>query len=343
MKRALGPVPSISVIIPVHNGGDAFRQCLSSLAAAVPQPDEIIVVADGDTDGSWRLAQEHGAQVLRIFTPGGPAKARNAGARLAKGDILFFIDADVMIPPDAVGKVSAIFQSDSDLSAMFGSYDDQPGASNFLSQYRNLLHHYVHQTGSRDASTFWSGCGAIRRELFLSIGGFKESYFRPAIEDIELGYRLKLAGHSIKLEKDLQVKHLKRWSALSLIKTDFFYRALPWTELILEGHGLVNDLNLKYSSRLSVISVYSLLFTLLGVWWYSEAGFLASLFGFLLLGLNAPLYSFFLRKRGIIFTLQTIPWHWLYFFYSGLAFAVGLARSLFWRPMYTRICQYFEI
>src|SRR5215212_9169950 len=123
----------ISVIIPVHNGGEAFRRCLSSLAVTVPPPDEVIVVADGDTDGSWRVAEEFGAQVLRIFTPGGPAKARNAGARLAKGDILFFVDADVMIPSDVIERVTAHFREDPNIAAMFGSYDDQPGESNFLS------------------------------------------------------------------------------------------------------------------------------------------------------------------------------------------------------------------
>ena len=83
---------TISVIIPVHNGGADFRRCLVSLAAAVSPPREIIIVADGDTDGSWRLADSFGAQVLRLDGPGGPARARNLGARKAQGDILFFLD-----------------------------------------------------------------------------------------------------------------------------------------------------------------------------------------------------------------------------------------------------------
>ncbi len=92
--------PTVSVIIPVHNGGEKFRRCLSSLADCTPAPKEIIVVADGDSDGSWRLAEEQGLQVLRIPTPGGPAGARNVGARAAQGEILLFTDADVMVPVD---------------------------------------------------------------------------------------------------------------------------------------------------------------------------------------------------------------------------------------------------
>ena len=125
-------------------------------------------------------------------------------------------------------------KEDPGLAAAIGSYDDAPGETNFLSQYKNLLHHYVHQTGNPEASTFWGACGAIRREVFLTMGGFNEEYSRPCIEDIELGYRLKRAGFTIRLEKELQIKHLKRWDIVSLVKTDFFSRALPWTALILE-------------------------------------------------------------------------------------------------------------
>jgi GT2 family glycosyltransferase len=144
------------------------------------------------------------------------------------------------------------------LTALFGSYDDAPAATNFLSQYKNLFHHYVHQIANEEASTFWGACGAIRREVFLKLGGFDESYHQPCIEDIELGYRLKRAGYRIRLLKTLQVKHLKHWGVKSLLKTDFFQRALPWTELILRDRRLVNDLNLKTSSRVSVASIYGL-------------------------------------------------------------------------------------
>ena len=136
---------SISVIIPVYNGGPRFRKCLLSLKSSVPPPQEIIVVADGDTDGSWRVAEEFGTQVLRMPVSRGPARARNLGASKARGNILFFVDADVTIPPEAVTLVATAFKDDFELAALFGSYDDRPSENNFLSQYKNLFHHYVHQ------------------------------------------------------------------------------------------------------------------------------------------------------------------------------------------------------
>jgi glycosyltransferase involved in cell wall biosynthesis len=323
------PLPSkltISVIIPVRNGGVSFCRCLTSVTEALPSPSEIIVVADGDTDDSWRVAKEFGATVLRLPTCGGPARARNLGAQAAKGDILFFVDADVAICRDTIENVAIAFTQEPDLAALIGSYDDAPGAPNFLSQYKNLFHHYTHQTASEDASTFWGACGAIRREVFLSMGGFDERYRKPCVEDIELGYRLKREGYRIRLCKELQVKHLKRWEAISLLRAEIFYRALPWTELILRDRQFVNDLNLKLSTRLCVILTFGLVSTLLAALWWPGFLAVAGIVSLCLLALNAPVYRFFLDKRGFWFTLGVIPWHWLYFLYSGLSFLVGTAN-----------------
>jgi len=318
--------PTISVVIPVHNGGDNFRRCLLSVKALRPSPDEVIVVADGDTDGSWKLAEEFDVRVLRKACSDGPAQARNLGAQSAKGDFLFFLDADVVVPSDIIERIVTSIQNDPDLDALIGSYDDEPFETNFLSQYRNLLHHYVHQTSNISASTFWGACGVIRRELFLKMGGFDKRYRYPSVEDIDLGYRLKKAGYKICLLKQIQGKHLKRWEVLSLLKADFFYRALPWTDLILNEGRFINDLNLKLSSRISVMAVFLLALTVIGAMFVPRLLGLSVFFMVLILILNRDLYHFFQNKRGLGFAVKTIPWHWLYFFYSGLAFSIGFAK-----------------
>ena len=322
---------TISVIVPVYNGGENFRRSLSSLAETVPPPNEIIVVADGDTDGSFLVAEEFGAKVLRLPVRGGPAHARNLGAHEARGDILFFMDADVTIPPNTMDQIASNFRRDPELAAVFGSYDDEPAERNFISRYKNLLHHYVHQISCEEASTFWAGCGAIRRQIFMEFGGFDESYRKPSIEDIELGYRMKKAGYRIRFSKGLQVKHLKRWGIISLMKSDFFDRALPWTALILRDRRFINDLNLRFSSRLSVMLTYGFLITLIGGLWWPVFFAVACVLILSLLIINAPVYRFFLQKQGFWFMMRILPWHWFYYFYSGLAFAFGLGRSLLFR------------
>lgn len=316
----------ISIVIPVHNGGEDFERCLSAIAASARAECEVLVVADGESDGSWKKAEDFGARVLLLPEPRGPAVARNLGARQATGDILFFVDADVVVSPETVGQVIAVFDREPDVAALFGSYDDTPAAGNFLSQYKNLFHHYVHQTSDENAVTFWSGCGAIRRDVFLAMEGFDEDFRRPSIEDVELGYRLTKAGYRIRLIKDIQVKHLKRWGVRSLLRADILYRAVPWTALILREGSLLNDLNLKMSSRISTASVYLLLLSLAGSLRFHWLLVPAALCSLVLLALNWDLYRFFIRKRGLVFAACALPWNWLYFLYSGLAFAIGCVR-----------------
>jgi glycosyltransferase involved in cell wall biosynthesis len=326
----------LSVIVPVGEGGPAVARCLAALAMArarVPR-SELIVVADGSQDGSAERAAAAGARVLR--TPrSGPAAARNVGAEEGRGEILFFVDADVAVRPDTLERVVAAFRADPALDACFGSYDDVPGDPGFLSQYRNLFHHFVHQSARAEATTFWSGCGAIRRALFVELGGFDaRRYRRPSIEDIDLGYRLLRARPAarIRLIKDLQVCHLKRWTVAALLRSDIRDRGIPWTRLLWReklhpaGSGAnTRDLNLQVSNRASVVLVWLLLtVAALGAVWPGLWLALAPL-ALGLLALNWPLYAFFARVRGRRFALAAIPWHWLYYSYNLLSFAAGSA------------------
>lgn len=324
------PAQTISVIIPVHNGRHTFSRCLASVADAVSAPHEVIVVGDGVGDEYDSLLTEYGFRYLKLNSCHGAARARNVGAQMANGDILFFLDSDVAVPGDILQQVLTVFREEPDVDALIGSYDDAPAETNFLSQYKNLFHHYVHQNSSEAASTFWGACGAIRRKVFLHMEGFDTDYRRATIEDIELGYRLRDAGARIKMVKSLQVKHLKRWEPLSFLRTEFFDRALPWVQLIWRDRKLVDDLNLEMSSRLSTALVFSFL---LSVWAFFFSWQLSALlwiaFAVGLLWLNRGLYRFFWRKHHFWFALRTIPWHWFYFFYSGLAFAVGTAQYAF--------------
>lgn len=248
----------VSVVIPVRNAPIDLEKCLTALAASELKPWECIVVDDASTDATSEVARREGATVVSLSENAGPARARNEGARRATGDILFFIDSDVKVKPETIERVAEAFQSDPKLDGLIGSYDDEPGSRDFLSQYKNLMHCYVHQNGRRKASTFWSGCGAIRRELFLEMKGFDESYERPCIEDIELGYRLMMQDRKVMLDPDLQVKHLKRWTFWGLIKTDIFDRGIPWTELILRDRCMPDDLNIQISQRVSVAVMFLL-------------------------------------------------------------------------------------
>jgi hypothetical protein len=276
----------VSVVIPAYNAARYLRKCLGNLYQSTA-PFECIVVDDGSTDDTVKVAEQFGAKVIHTGKRSGPARARNMGAKAATGDILFFIDADVCVYPNTVQRVITNFTNDPALAAVIGSYDEEPESQDFLSQYRNLMHCYVHQNSRQEACTFWSGCGAIRKDLFLSYAGFDESYDRPAIEDIELGYRLAADGHKLALDPGLLVKHLKVWSFLGVVKTDIFDRGVPWTELILRDKRMPNDLNLQLSQRVSVALVFVLVLVAAVAAVYVGQSFLLPLFALLFLALLA--------------------------------------------------------
>ncbi len=278
---------TISVIIPAYNAAHYLRRCLQHLAASTILPAEIIVVDDGSTDDTIAVARSFGAKVATTPQRSGPARARNLGTREATGELLFFIDADVCVYPDALSRIIASFDEDPEIDALIGSYDSSPDRQDFLSQYRNLMHCYTHQHGGTQACTFWSGCGVIRKSIFVEHSGFDEGYRRPAIEDIELGYRLKASGKKIVLDPNLQVKHLKAWSFMGLVKTDIVDRGIPWTELILRDKCMPNDLNVQLSQRVSVALAFILLAVAAAGAIYMRTAFILPLLALLFLLLGA--------------------------------------------------------
>jgi glycosyltransferase involved in cell wall biosynthesis len=274
---------AISVIIPVFNAERYLRLCLDALSRSTFRDYECIVVDDGSTDGSAEVARQRGMTVLSTGQRRGPAYARNLGARSAQGRLLFFIDSDVCVSPGTLQRLMDNFEREPELDAVMGSYDDVPDSQDFLSLYKNLMHCYVHHNSRHEACTFWSGCGAIRKSVFLEFSGFDESYDRPAIEDIELGYRLARANKKLVLDPTILVKHLKRWSFFNLVKTDILDRGIPWTELILRDRRLPNDLNLQLSQRVSVALVFILIAMAAGAAWYAGRSFILALLTILFL------------------------------------------------------------
>lgn len=304
--------------MPIHRDDAATRRALAAIEGA----DQFIVVVDGGERQTIAIAEASGATVISLSEQKGPASARNAGAQIATGDILFFIDSDVLITAEVLPHVRQVFTNNPALTALIGSYDDSPDDPAFLSQYRNLLHHYTHQQSGGETSTFWGACGAVRRDAFFAVGGFDEGYTQSSIEDIELGYRLRAAGYHLRLDPTLQVKHLKCWTLPNMLYTDLLRRALPWSRLILLRGGFEEKLNIERKQRVSVV----LSFVLLPTAMISRRGGVVVMSG--LCWLNRPFYHFIWRKHGTRFLLKTLFCHWIYFLCSGSGFFIACAEYL---------------
>ena len=204
---------TLSVIVPATDDPVTLERCLAGIAASTRVPEEVLVVREPARCG--------------------PARARNLAAARATGDLLVFVDADVVVHPDALARVEAAFAADPSLTALFGSYDAHPAAPGVVSRFRNLLHHHVHHAGAGPASTFWTGLGAVRRHAFTRAGGFDEVRHPRAMEDVDLGLRLVDAGGLIRLAPEVQGTHLKRWTLVGMVRTDLVDRGMPWVGLML--------------------------------------------------------------------------------------------------------------
>jgi len=318
------------VVIPVRNGGRDFEHCLRRLRDSLDSDFELIVVDDGSVDGSAAVARQAGAIVIRNSSPQGPAAARNRGAQAALAPLIFFLDADVAVHPQTLSLALARFKADPGLSALIGSYDDAPAAPGLVSQYRNLLHHFVHQQGqfhdnNRPAHTYWTGCGVIRRDVFLEFGGFDPRlYPRPAIEDIELGYRLTRAGHRIVLARDVLATHLKRWTLPEVVRTDIFRRGVPWMLLIKRTGTIETDLNVKAGQKACValtgLTICGTLTAPFFPWAALGTGFALMA----IIALNRDFFLFLSRKKGLAFTSLAVALQLLYYCCCGASVLIAL-------------------
>jgi GT2 family glycosyltransferase len=291
----------LTAIVPASNAPPTLEACLDAIRSADDPPDEVIVAEDGD----------------------GPAAARNVGAGKASGDVLVFVDADVLPHRDAFSRIRRAFADEPDLVAVFGSYDDTPTAPGIVSAFRNLLHHRVHQEGAGPATTFWAGLGAIRREAFSAAGGFDADRYRmPSIEDVELGTRLAARGARLELDAGLQGTHLKHWTLVTMVRTDFWARGVPWVELLLrEGHSTTLNLGWRHraSASASIVAVASLL---RGRPRPAAGAVLA------LVALNSRFYQLLLRRRGALEAGVGVGLHAIHHVTGALSIPVGVVRYL---------------
>ena len=309
----------ISVIIPAHSADYLFERSIKSILESNYNDFEVIIVADGGVELPSFEDAIINIKYLKIDSFKGPAFARNLGATVAIGEVLYFTDSDVEIKIDTLTKVAQYF-SDASNMAMIGSYDDEPYDQSYVSTFKNLSHHFVHQTSYENTITFWGACGGIRKSVFDKVNGFDSvKYLKPCIEDIDLGYRLSELKIPIKIVKEIQVKHLKKWTFYSFLKTDLVDRAIPWTILMAKHKTLIhNNLNLTLKNKLSAILVFLFYATIFfPIFWKASLIFFCS---FILL--NANLFQF-LATKGKIMTFCSVFFLSCHYLVALLGFFIG--------------------
>ncbi|HEY1142808.1 MAG TPA: glycosyltransferase [Sphingomicrobium sp.] len=338
---------AVSVIVPAYNAEATITECLSALRAAMRADDELIVFDDGSTDATPAIATAAGARIVtNPGRPKGPGHGRNAAAASATKPYLLFVDADVIIARDTVDRLMEEVDRTGAVAA-FGSYDDHPRSRRLPALYANLRHHFVHQAGNLDATTFWSGIGLIKADVFREFGGYDDVLFtHPSIEDVELGMRLINAGNRIRLVPGAQGTHWKDWTLWRVWHTDVVRRALPWSRLIADGQVAEADLNLAKKERLLAVLALSTPLALLGGFFFAPLWLAAAAAVMLYVIGIFPFVRVLARRMNPAQLLAAIGLHLCYHIYASVTYAavmlatrLGLRRRGSGRPVLTQATE----
>jgi len=211
-----------SIIVPTFNSQETLEKCLEAIVNLENFANcQLIVADDGSTDSSVEIAKRYGAKVVSNQTNQGAASIRNLGAKLAKGDILLFIDSDVVLSKNALKHIEEDFNS-LDICGVDGVYDEKVVFENFSSAYKHCFACFGQPISQMLNPVASSAILAVPRKKFLESGGFNEEYLGVMAEDIEFSIRFALKENKFFLI-DPRIKgiHLKKYNFKTLLKTDY--------------------------------------------------------------------------------------------------------------------------
>jgi len=166
--------PLVSIVIPNYNYADVLGRCLAAATTQTYPDVEVLLVDDCSTDNSVAVASRYPCRVLRTPANGGEAGARNLGVEHARGDVLFFLDSDLVLRPGAVEKAVAMLDADPSVGCVYGIYEKTPlTAAGLVKDYRTLQAHYWRVSSLGDADAGFFSIAALRRSVWDQVGPFK--------------------------------------------------------------------------------------------------------------------------------------------------------------------------
>ncbi len=234
---------NVSVVIPSAAAPDVFEEVLASVFNQTMMPYEVICVDDAMDQKAIgiadRFAKQYPIKVIKNDGSGVSA-ARNTGARAVLGDIILFIDTDVVLKPNAISLITDVLKSKPQYDGIVGVQSAELRFGDFFSRWKNHWMRFTYQRLSGDVHLFYTSCAAILKSAFLKSGGFDENYKKPSIEDTVFGAALGRMGAKILPVSEFEVEHVKAYTLKSVLKTDV-YRSAALVKYALRnvrsGHG----------------------------------------------------------------------------------------------------------
>lgn len=177
-------LPSTAILIPTARRPEKLKRCLEQLIPYVSEHPECMIVVSDDGDATQTLAAlgPEFSSVRVVQGPRrGPASNRNCAAANSTGDLLIFLDDDCTPEPNLV----AAYQRAALANPDAGVFEGRTTAVGQVTSFAESAP--ANETGG----FLWSCNFAIRREIFVSVGGFDERFVFPAMEDVDMHFRVK--------------------------------------------------------------------------------------------------------------------------------------------------------
>ncbi len=210
-------MPNLSVIVPAYNSVKFIERCLTAIRSSSYKQYELIVVDDASQDGTLLVAEKYADKVIALPDNCGRNFARRKGIEAANTKIIVDIDSDVIIQPDALGKIAVYFDAHPEIDAVTGLLSNEHPNGDFFSQYKNLYMHYIFSKLPQSVTFLYGSICAMRRDVAVLC----DNNYRLG-EDTAYGQFLVSRGKKIVFLRDLETVHLKKYNFLTFIKNDFF-------------------------------------------------------------------------------------------------------------------------
>ncbi|MBU0480952.1 MAG: glycosyltransferase [Proteobacteria bacterium] len=318
----------ISIVIPVYNAEKQITRLLDSIQQnRVAETIEVIVVDDASKDGTVQSIKNYPVRIFENATNSGSACSRNRGVKEARGELVVFFDADVVLQENTLQSLLERAKELSEKDAYIGIYSKNPVEKGFVPEFKALLDffHWL-PVQSLEVTSFEPRCAILRKKAFLEVGGFDEKIKGADVEDYEFGYRLLAAGGKIYLDKNIQVDHHFPVKMSTIVK-NFFQRGASWMKLFLERKEFDNAVTTKGAGAACMMAFAGAVLFFPGLF-IQEAAFLWGLSMILYVILAHKFLGFVLREKGVRFMLLAFFAQYLLHVVLGVAAVKGIAEYI---------------
>ncbi|MDG4766355.1 glycosyltransferase family 2 protein [Solwaraspora sp. WMMD406] len=321
--------PLVSVIVPSYNYADSLSVCLRSVAEQTYPAIEVLVVDDHSTDDSVAVAEAAGVRVIALSDNGGCGRARNIGVAHASGEILFFLDADVAMAPDAVAEAVALLEAEPRIGAVCGIEDPEPLLHDTLvARYRGLQYHHWSISGEGDVTFLFPAMCAIRRTVYDEVGPFNPALRQT--EEVDYGYRIS-RRHQLRLTSRVRGRHDHDHQLVPLLRK-LFHRARLRIPLYARARRFATGFETASRAWGSLAAAAALpaaaLPALFGpVWLIAPLALVAGS-----VAVDQQMYLLAYRRRGARFLMFFVAVHFLVNVTITAGIGVGVLQWLLSRP-----------